>query len=88
MTSFFFLLIWLAVQGISTLIILKAIKKVANPKQETETYIDAFVTPTNPAFVREEIAGHGDSVIVTPKSPQLIEWEENEQLRKLNLKPQ
>lgn len=46
----------------------------------------AFVTRTDPAFANENMVGQGDSVIVTPKSPQLVEWEEQEELRKLNLR--
>lgn len=47
---------------------------------------EAFVTKTNPAFGNENAIGQGESIIVTPKSPQLIEWEEQEELRKLNLR--
>lgn len=53
------------------------------PKKQEEAYI----TPTNPAFTNENKVGQGDSVIITPKSPQLLEFEEQEELRKMNLRP-
>lgn len=47
------------------------------------------ITYTHPDLTNPNMAGQGDSVIVEPKSPQLIQWEEEEELRKLNLgKPQ
>lgn len=49
---------------------------------------EPFVTPTNPSFANEGMAGNEEeSIIVTPKSPQLLEWEESEKLRKMNLRP-
>lgn len=57
------------------------------PSTQPTTDMKPFVTPTNPAFVNESKIGQGDSVIVEPKSPQRVAWEEQEQLRKLNIKP-
>lgn len=52
-------------------------KKVAPPQ--------AYVTPSDPSFVQESTVGQEGSSIVIPKTPQRIEWEEKEELRKLNL---
>lgn len=46
------------------------------------------VTRTNRAFVNENRPLSQDSAIVIPKTPQLLEFEEQEELRKMNLKPQ
>lgn len=86
MTSLLFLAVWIISQAISTYVIVRHLRQLGT-KQSTEKPIEAFVTPTNPAFIREDLTGQGDSIIVTPKSPQLIEWEENEKLRKMNLRP-
>jgi hypothetical protein len=48
---------------------------------------EPFVTRTNPAFTNENMPGQEGSSIVTPKSPQLVDWEEQEELRKMNLRP-
>lgn len=46
-----------------------------------------YVTHTHPKFTNPNKVSQDDSVIVTPKSPQLVQWEEEEELRKLNLRP-
>lgn len=56
-------------------------------KPEPKQSVTPMVTPTNPLFVNQNAVGQGDSVIVEPKSPALVQWEEEEELRKLNLKP-
>lgn len=53
------------------------------PKPEPLTY----VSPTHPDLVNPNTVNQEGSVIVEPKSPQLVAWEEQEELRKLNLKP-
>ena len=63
----------------------KAIREITLPEKAIEELTKPFVTPTNPAFVNENQSTHEDSFIITPKSPQLVDWEENEQLRKMNI---
>lgn len=53
--------------------------------KEKPPTVKPFVTPTNRAFTNENKVGQGDSAIVTPKTPQLIDFEEQEELRKMNL---
>lgn len=69
-----------------SLLTLKVLGKL-QPEEEPVMKITPMVTPTNPAFTNENTVGQGDSVIVESKSPQRIEWEEQEQLRKINLQP-
>lgn len=45
-----------------------------------------FITPTHPSFTNENMVGQENSNIVIPKTPQQVQWEEEEELRKLNLK--
>lgn len=46
-----------------------------------------YVTPTHPDLTNPNAVNQEGSVIVEPKSPQRVAWEEEEQVRKLNLKP-
>lgn len=46
--------------------------------------IPPAVTGTNQAFVNENRPGSEESLIVEPKSPQLIDWEEQQELERLN----
>lgn len=46
-----------------------------------------MVTSANPILTNPNAINQEDSMIVEPKSPQLVQWEEEEQLRKLNIKP-
>lgn len=67
-----------AIRQITTTI---AILDSKNKKEEPK----AFVTRTDPAFTRSNMAGQADdSAIVIPKSPQLVEFEEQEALRRMN----
>lgn len=54
--------------------------KAAEPKTQP------FVASSNPGFVNEQAAGNEDeSVIVNPKTPALIAWEEEQQINKMNM---
>lgn len=70
-----------------TIFLLEAIKSISLVEQvvESELPITPFITKSAPEFTNEPITGQNDSVIVVPKSPQRIEWEEQEELRKMNL---
>jgi hypothetical protein len=50
-------------------------------KEET---VEPFVTNSDPRFAREDQIGSPDSSVILPKSPQLIEWEETQEIEKLN----
>lgn len=62
--------------------LLEAIKNERNTKEP-----EAFVTRTDRAFTNENAGDQENSSIVVPKTPQLVAWEEQEELRKMNLKP-
>ncbi len=42
------------------------------------------VTSGNPLFTNENQPGNTESLIVEPKSPQLIDWEEQQELERMN----
>lgn len=42
------------------------------------------VTATSLSFINENRSGHTDSRIIEPKSPQLIDWEEQQELERIN----
>lgn len=65
-------------------LILQEVKKPSD-KTELSEEPEPFVTRTSPEFTNPNMAGQDDSAIVIPKSPQLIEFEESEALRKMNL---
>lgn len=76
----------IVVHSIFSLKILTAIEN--NRPTPAAQQTEPFVTSTNPALTNEAAAGsEDDSIIVNPKSPQLIAWEEEEAVRKINLKP-
>jgi hypothetical protein len=62
-------------------------RKNPEPQEKIVTKITPFVTPTHPDLINPSVVSQNDSVIVEPKSPQLVAWEEEEAVRKLNLKP-
>jgi hypothetical protein len=48
--------------------------------------IESFVSSPRPDLMNEQAAGNADdSVIITPKTPQLVAWEEEQQLQKMNM---
>jgi hypothetical protein len=57
------------------------------PEEQPEETIEAFVTSSNPAFTNENMAGQQESSIIVPKTPQRLAWEEDQELRKINMKP-
>lgn len=59
--------------------------RVALAKSKESPKLDAFITSSNPDLINTNMAGQGESVIVMPKSPQLVEFEEQETIRKMNL---
>lgn len=42
------------------------------------------ITTSNPEFVNRNQAGHTESMIVEPKSAQLIDWEERQEIEQMN----
>lgn len=42
------------------------------------------VTTSNPLFTNQNQPGNTESMIVEPKSAQLIDWEEQQQLERMN----
>jgi hypothetical protein len=63
------------------------LKAMSHNVHLTKPSIEPQITRTHPDLTNTNAIGQGDSVIVEPKSPQLVQWEEEEQVRKLNLKP-
>lgn len=55
--------------------------------KESKEAVKPTVTYTAPALTNENAATLENSAIVEPKSPQLVAWEEEQAVRKLNLKP-
>jgi len=55
---------------------------LSRPKDPEPT---PFVTHTERGFVNENTPLRDDSAIVLPKTPQRLEFEEQEELRKMNL---
>ena len=54
-------------------------------KSQPEPEPEAYVTRGDRRFVKEHLINQPESAVVTPKTPQRIAWEEEEELRKMNL---
>lgn len=69
--------------------LLQTVKNLTMPTVETSVFApEPFITSTHPSLVSEDAAGQADdSVIVNPKTPQRVEWEEQEELRKMQFGP-
>lgn len=81
-------LVLIAVQIYAVVAFAKLAKTVGQPKEKKAETIDPMVTRSDPGFVKEITIGQADdSAIVMPKTPQRIEFEESEELRKMNLGP-
>ncbi len=82
------ILILITVQIYAAITFAKLAKAIVQPKEEEKATTESMVTRTDPSFVREDTIGQADnSSIVMPKTPQRIEFEESEELRKMNLRP-
>lgn len=42
------------------------------------------VTSANPMFTNQNQSGHTESLIIEPKSPMLVDWEEQQELERMN----
>lgn len=78
-------LIFLAICGvIYCLVKLTAIVRNA-PEEVQAQEVKPGVTSANPAFVTDYEQPPEASAIIMPKSPQLVEWEEEQELLKMNM---
>jgi hypothetical protein len=69
--------------------VIRIIDAIRDKPKSIAPKVEPFVTSSNPALSNEFTAGNDDeSVIVNPKSPQLVAWEEEQAVNKINLKPQ
>lgn len=55
------------------------------PEPEITNTLQPFVASSNPALVNDLPTGDSESVIVNPKSPQLVQWEEEQEIAKMNM---
>lgn len=62
------------------------VNAISGMPKSTTAQTEPFVTSSAPELTNELAAGNSaTSVIVTPKSPALIAWEESQEIAKMNM---